>query len=85
MLPRFLINNHDTGQCGHHNSMMRAVGPTAVSSLLALSLKIILVGGTAIYGVMCTIVILVLSFSTYLLHKKPCYLDLVVARVGIGH
>ncbi|KAG2122761.1 major facilitator superfamily domain-containing protein [Suillus clintonianus] len=47
-------------------SMMRAVGPTAVSSLFALSLEKNLAGGTAVYWIMCTIVILVLGFSTYL-------------------
>ncbi|KAG1779058.1 major facilitator superfamily domain-containing protein [Suillus placidus] len=47
-------------------SMMRAVGPTVVSSLFALSLEKNLAGGTFVYWVMCTIVILVLGFSTYL-------------------
>ncbi|KAG1866196.1 MFS general substrate transporter [Suillus subluteus] len=47
-------------------SMMRAVGPITVSSLFALSLQKNLMGGTAVYWIMCTIVILVLGFSTYL-------------------
>ncbi|KAG1738387.1 major facilitator superfamily domain-containing protein [Suillus paluster] len=47
-------------------SMMRAAGPTAVSSLFALSLENDLAGGTAVYWIMCTITILVLGFSTYL-------------------
>ncbi|KAG2145349.1 major facilitator superfamily domain-containing protein [Suillus bovinus] len=47
-------------------SVMRAIGPIAVSSLFALSLEKNLLGGTAIYWIMCTIVILVLGFSTYL-------------------
>ncbi|KAG2075375.1 MFS general substrate transporter [Suillus decipiens] len=47
-------------------SVMRAVGPTAVSSLFALSLEKNLVGGTAVYWIMCTIVIFVLGLSTYL-------------------
>lgn len=47
-------------------SAMRAVGPTAVSSLFALSLQKNLIGGTAVYWIMCTIVILALGFSTYL-------------------
>ncbi|KAG1722566.1 MFS general substrate transporter [Suillus lakei] len=47
-------------------SMMRAIGPTVVSSLFALSLEKNLAGGTAVYWIMCMIVILVLIFSTYL-------------------
>ncbi|KAG0702465.1 major facilitator superfamily domain-containing protein [Suillus ampliporus] len=47
-------------------SMMRGVGPTVVSSLFALSLEKNLAGGTAVYWIMCTIVILVLGYSTYL-------------------
>ncbi|KAG1821052.1 major facilitator superfamily domain-containing protein [Suillus subaureus] len=47
-------------------SMMRAIGPIAVSSLFALSLENNLLGGTAVYWIMCMIVILVLCFSTYL-------------------
>ncbi|KAG0702476.1 major facilitator superfamily domain-containing protein [Suillus ampliporus] len=47
-------------------STMRAVGPTTVSSLFALSLENNLAGGTAVYWIMCTIVILVLVYSTYL-------------------
>ncbi|KAG1857943.1 major facilitator superfamily domain-containing protein [Suillus tomentosus] len=47
-------------------SVMRAVGPTVVSSLFALSLEKDLLGGTAVYWIMCTIVMVILGCSTYL-------------------